>query len=42
MWEKVKKLEYEFPDGFDADARNLIEKILVKSNAPSLKRDTLN
>jgi hypothetical protein len=31
MWEKVKKLDYEFPDGFDEKARDLISRILVSN-----------
>ena len=29
MWEKVKKLDYEFPLEFDEEARDLVTKILV-------------
>jgi len=29
MWEKVKKLDYEFPQEFDEEARDLVTKILV-------------
>ena len=29
MWQKIKNLEYTFPDGFDEVAKDLIQKILV-------------
>ena len=32
MWEKVKKLDYEFPVGFDDVARDLVSEILVSLN----------
>src|ERR1700761_8905658 len=35
MWEKVKKLEYDFPEEFDSDARDLVERILVCCFFPS-------
>ncbi|KAJ7180864.1 kinase-like domain-containing protein [Mycena filopes] len=28
-WQKVKKVEYEFPAGFDEEARDLVERLLV-------------
>ncbi|KAK7057404.1 kinase domain-containing protein [Favolaschia claudopus] len=28
-WQKVKKVEYEFPSGFDEQAKDLVEKLLV-------------
>ncbi|KAJ6603111.1 kinase-like domain-containing protein [Mycena sp. CBHHK59/15] len=28
-WQKVKKVEYEFPSGFDGQAKDLVQKILV-------------
>jgi len=30
-WQKVKALDYTFPDGFDEQAKDLVEKLLVKS-----------
>jgi len=30
-WQKVKALEYSFPEGFDPDARDLVEKLLVRN-----------
>lgn len=30
MFQKIIKLEYEFPEGFPADARDLVEKLLVR------------
>ena len=29
-WQKVKALEYTFPDGFDEQAKDLVQKLLVK------------
>lgn len=29
MWQKVKNLEYTFPDGFDEVAKDLVQKLLV-------------
>lgn len=29
MWQKVKSLEYTFPDGFDEVAKDLVQKLLV-------------
>ena len=29
-WQKVKALDYTFPDGFDEQAKDLVEKLLVK------------
>ena len=31
IFQKIQKLEYEFPDGFDPLARDLVEKLLVSS-----------
>ena len=28
-WQKIKGLEYSFPDGFDEDAKDLVQKLLV-------------
>ena len=30
-WQKVKAVEYTFPDGFDEQAKDLVQKLLVKS-----------
>jgi len=30
-WQKVKALDYTFPDGFDEQAKDLVQKLLVKS-----------
>lgn len=30
MWQKIRNLEYSFPDGFDEDAKDLIQKIFVR------------
>jgi 3-phosphoinositide dependent protein kinase-1 len=29
-WQKIKLLEYTFPDGFHQEARDLVEKLLVE------------
>ncbi|CCL99842.1 uncharacterized protein FIBRA_01866 [Fibroporia radiculosa] len=29
-WQKIKKLEYSFPDGFDEQAKDLIERLFVR------------
>lgn len=29
MWSKIKSLDYSFPESFDDDARNLVQKFLV-------------
>jgi 3-phosphoinositide dependent protein kinase-1 len=29
--QKIKRLEYDFPDGFDENAKNLVQKLLVGS-----------
>lgn len=28
-WQKIKQLEYTFPDGFDEQAQDLVKKLLV-------------
>lgn len=28
-WQKIKQLEYSFPDGFDEEAKDLVQKLLV-------------
>ena len=35
-WQKVKALDYVFPDGFDEQAKNLVRKLLVKSPSERL------
>ena len=35
-WQKVKALDYTFPDGFDEQAKDLVQKLLVKSPAERL------
>lgn len=27
--QKIKQMDYSFPDGFDGDAKDLVEKLLV-------------
>ncbi|KAJ7497113.1 kinase-like domain-containing protein [Mycena latifolia] len=33
-WQKVKKVEYEFPSGFDEQAKDLVQKLLVSAVSP--------
>ena len=35
-WQKVKALDYTFPDGFDEQAKDLVQKLLVKSPSERL------
>jgi 3-phosphoinositide dependent protein kinase-1 len=35
-WQKIKALEYTFPDGFDEDARDLVTRLLLKDPAERL------
>lgn len=28
-WQKIKSLEYSFPDGFDVGAKDLVQRLLV-------------
>lgn len=30
-WQKIKQLEYNFPDGFDEHAKDLVQKLFVRS-----------
>ena len=32
-WQKIKQLEYSFPEGFDEQAQDLIRKLLVSTYA---------
>lgn len=29
-WQKIKQLEYSFPEGFDEQAQDLVRKLLVR------------
>lgn len=29
-WQKIKQLDYNFPDGFDEQAKDLVSKLLVR------------
>ena len=29
-WQKIKQLEYSFPEGFDEQAKDLVQKLLVR------------
>jgi len=29
-WQKIKQLEYTFPDGFDGQAKDLVQALLVR------------
>lgn len=35
-WEKIKRLDYSFPDGFSEDAKDLVQKLLVSIQTISL------
>ncbi|KAA1471868.1 kinase-like protein [Dentipellis sp. KUC8613] len=35
-WQKIKQLEYSFPEGFDPEARDLVTRLLVKDPAARL------
>jgi 3-phosphoinositide dependent protein kinase-1 len=37
-WQKIKKVEYEFPTGFDEHASNLVENLLVSTADPCFSR----
>ena len=30
-WQKIKQLEYDFPEGFDEEAQDLVRKLLVSA-----------
>lgn len=30
-WQKIKQLEYDFPEGFDEQAQDLVRKLLVRT-----------
>ena len=30
-WQKIKQLEYSFPEGFDEQAQDLVQKLLVRT-----------
>ena len=34
-WQKIKQLDYTFPDGFDPEAADLVQRLLVRT--PSLE-----
>lgn len=31
-WQKIKALDYSFPDGFDEQAKDLVSKLLVSNS----------
>ena len=35
-FQKIKQLEYTFPEGFDVQAQDLIQRLLVRSNAMAM------
>ncbi|KAI0789096.1 kinase-like domain-containing protein [Abortiporus biennis] len=35
-WDKIKRLDYSFPDGFDEDAKDLVQKLLVRDPSERL------
>ena len=32
-WQKIKRLDYSFPEGFDEEAKDLVRKLLVRTSA---------
>jgi hypothetical protein len=34
-WQKIKQIDYAFPDGFDQEAKDLVQKLLVNSAVPT-------
>jgi 3-phosphoinositide dependent protein kinase-1 len=32
-WQKIKHLDYTFPDGFDPDAADLVRRLLVRTTS---------
>ena len=37
-WQKIKQLEYDFPEGFDEQAQDLVRKLLVRPPFMALYR----
>lgn len=37
-WQKIKQLEYTFPEGFDAEAADLVRRLLVRFTVPEFRR----
>ena len=35
-WQKIKSLDYSFPDGFDEDAKDFVSSLLVRFIFPSI------
>ena len=35
-WQKIKALDYSFPEGFDKDAKDFVSKLLVRYLSPVL------
>ena len=35
IFEKIKRLDYEFPEGFDAEGKDLVQKLLVSDGRHS-------
>ena len=35
-WQKIKQLEYDFPEGFDEQAQDLVRRLLVRTPFISL------
>ncbi len=33
-WQKIKQIDYTFPDGFDEQAKDLVEELLVRAHGP--------
>lgn len=34
-WQKIKQIDYTFPDGFDEQAKDLVQKLLVSASHPT-------
>lgn len=35
-WQKIKQLDYSFPEGFDEQAKDLVNKLLVRIQLVSI------
>ena len=40
-WQKIKQLDYTFPEGFDAEAADLVRRLLVRFTVPEYYRYSL-
>ena len=37
-WQKIKQLDYTFPEGFDPEAADLVRRLLVRFTVPEYHR----